>query len=85
MCNWLKLFCNAFETGVVIVGVIAVAGLPARSTAYDAALSAIRRARRTNGVCAVIAARMFRQQYRAIAEQDAILAKRERAARFYQT
>src|SRR5258707_14781277 len=81
----LKLFCNTFETGVVIVGVVAVAGLPARSTTYDAALPAIRRARRANCVCVVIAARMLRQQYRAVAEQDTVLAKRERAARFDQT
>src|SRR5258707_6469548 len=81
----LKLFCNTFETGVVTVGVVAVAGLPARSTTYDAALPAIRRARRANCVCVVIAARMLRQQYRAVAEQDTVLAKRERAARFDQT
>ena len=84
-CTRVCLFCNAFEAGVVIVSVIAVAGLPARSTTYDAAQPAIRRARRANGVCVVIAARVLRQQTRAIAEQDTVLAKRERAARFDQT
>lgn len=83
--NWLTLFCNAFETDVVIVGVVAVAGLLARSTTYDAALPTIRRARRANCVCVVVATRMLRQQYRAVAEQDTVLAKRERAARFDQT
>jgi len=79
-----SLFCNALETGVVIVGVIAVAGLPARSTTYDPALPAIRHARRANRVCVVVAARMLRQQKRTVTEQNTVLAKRKWATRFDQ-
>lgn len=75
-----SLFCNALETDVVIVGVIAVACLPARSTTYDPALPAIRRPVRANCVCVVIAARMLRQQSRAVAEHYAVFPKREGAA-----
>lgn len=76
-----SLSCNALETGVVIVGVIAVAGLLARSTAYDPALPAIRRARGTNRVCVVVTARMLGQQKRAVTKQHAIVRKREGTAR----
>jgi len=73
-------FSNALETRVVIVGVVAVARLLARSTAYDAAQPAIRRTRRANRIGVVVAARMLRQQSRTVAEQHAVLAEREGAA-----
>src|ERR1700749_871418 len=74
-------FNDAIKTGVVIVAVITVVGSPWRTTADDAARSAVMRARRGNGVFVVIAPLARRQQPLAIAEYDAILLIRVRPAR----
>src|SRR5689334_2869854 len=68
----------------MVVRVVAIVCLLLRATAYDPACAAIPRARRGDCVLVVVAAGMPRQQTLAIAEHDAVLFIRKRAARFDQ-